>query len=258
MWKRKYWVLWILAFNFTFVIPDAEYSCQPPSDMFSSLGNFVQVFFRRTWPHGKVYFEMDASLSQEDHRVVKKSMKIIERLSCVRFVTRRAKDMLYVRIMRECRCDPTRKRCAYTGAYANVGPLPGGRLVISGACLSIYDNRSVGLVTHELFHTLGFNHHHERIDRDKYVSINYLNIQIPRLSSYKWNPLYLPNNIPYDCNSLMHYSDKSFSNGKGPTMTPRFPHSCDLTKTNYRPSAADIQLVNSVYKCRKKYSHRNP
>ena len=42
--------------------------------------------------------------------------------------------------------------------------------------------RSTALVMHELFHTLGILHHHERVDRDKYINVNFNNIQVEQVN----------------------------------------------------------------------------
>ena len=50
--------------------------------------------------------------------------------------------------------------------------------------------RSVRLITHELFHSLGILHHHERVDRDLYIKINWLNIRVSiyeALNTQLWN-----------------------------------------------------------------------
>ena len=70
------------------------------------------------------------------------------------------KHPLWLNISRNCACNPYDKRyqppslpntfhplcififsCQFIGAFANIGPLPGGRLVISGACLDPKDTR---------------------------------------------------------------------------------------------------------------------
>ena len=38
--------------------------------------------------------------------------------------------------------------------------------------------RSIGLILHELLHTLGFPHTHQRSDRDKYINVHFLNIEV--------------------------------------------------------------------------------
>ena len=143
-------------------------------------------------------------------------------------------------------------RCDFIGAFANIGPLRGGRLVISGACLDPRDPKSLRLITHELFHSLGIFHHHERIDRDIHISINWFNIPLSSWLQFIWNPLYLPDGIPYDCHSLMHYDETAFAiNKKIKTMTARNPRTCDLKSSSHKPTQADIQLLKIKYKCKK-------
>ena len=67
--------------------------------------------------------------------------------------------------------------------------------------------------------------------------------------SYKWNPLYFPNGIPYDCSSIMHYDDRNFGNGKGPTMTPRDPSTCRVDQQHTTMTQSDIELLNRMYNC---------
>ena len=151
-------------------------------------------------------------------------------------------------------------RCDFIGAFANIGPLRGGRLVISGACLDPRDPTSLRLVTHELFHSLGIFHHHERIDRDLYISINWLNIPLTSWLQFIWNPLYLPDGIPYDCHSLMHYDETAFAiNKKTKTLIARNPKTCDLKCPSHKPTQADIQLLRIKYNCKKeKTKYQSP
>ena len=105
-------------------------------------------------------------------------------------------------------------------------------------------------MTHELFHSLGIAHHHERIDRDLYIKINWLNIELPSWLQFKWNPFYLPDDIPYDCQSIMHYGSFAFAlNRDVKTLTARNPEFCDLNRPSYTPTRADIKLLNMKYEC---------
>lgn len=108
-----------------------------------------------------------------------------------------------------------------------------------------------GTVIHEILHAAGFMHEQNRPDRDKYVTVNYDNIQsgqntteINRVKVSK-GPFFFflillicfsgrENNfekaqssmidsqgIGYDYRSVMHYSANAFSRNGQPTINPK-------------------------------------
>lgn len=234
----------------------------PSSTPQQQLRQLLQILVDRRWPNSQVVYHLEESLLPQDRLVVTRAMQVIEDISCVRFVPYNPeKHLLSVSISRDCPCNPYKKSCKFIGAAANVGPLPHGigRLIITGACLEPSNPRSIGLITHELFHTLGISHLQERADRDLYVSINWFNIQLFSLFNFKWNPFYAAEGIPYDCDSIMHYDDSAFSNGRGPTMTARDPEHCDLRHplTNH-PTSGDEALLNKAYNCDRPVEYSEP
>jgi hypothetical protein len=60
---------------------------------------------------------------------------------------------------------------------------------------------------HELGHVLGFNHEHQRWDRDQFITIHYENIKPGRAPDYDWiaKTNWLVTSLPYDYRSIMHY-----------------------------------------------------
>jgi len=80
---------------------------------------------------------------------------------------------------------------------------------------------AVGVTVHEIMHALGLFHEQARPDRDEHIIVNWQNIQggesnfnYKKRSEQRVDRL----NLPYDYNSIMHYSSGTFSNGQGPTM----------------------------------------
>ena len=60
-------------------------------------------------------------------------------------------------------------------------------------------------VWHEMFHTIGLFHEHQRSDRDEYVKFNQINLQDPsRLNNFITLKVYKPV-WPYDITSILHY-----------------------------------------------------
>jgi len=80
---------------------------------------------------------------------------------------------------------------------------------------------AVSVTTHELMHALGLFHEQARPDRDTHIIVNWQNIQngqsnfnYAKRGQQKVDAL----GLPYDYQSIMHYSSNTFSNGNGPTM----------------------------------------
>jgi len=63
------------------------------------------------------------------------------------------------------------------------------------------------IVAHEIGHTLGLTHEHQRSDRDHFIRIVYENLQYYKDAFVKL-PLSADNFLPYNFNSIMHYAPK--------------------------------------------------
>lgn len=78
-----------------------------------------------------------------------------------------------------------------------------------------------GTVAHEIMHTLGFFHEHQRTDRSSYITIYTSNIESGKESNfytYSQNGYNGYNVGSYDINSIMHYSSYAFSSNGNPTI----------------------------------------
>ena len=84
----------------------------------------------------------------------------------------------------------------------------GGRQEIS------IENESLGTVCHEILHCLGFYHTQSREDRDKFVSINFGNIEGGKESNFQKESDKASNLGNYDFASVLHYSAKAFAKNK--------------------------------------------
>lgn len=115
------------------------------------------------------------------------------------------------------------------------------------------------LVFHELMHVLGFQHMHERSDRDKYIDINFDNIdpdmksQFDLLSSVGGS-----NNVTWDYNSVMLYGSVDFMKPELQQQKCKSPKCYTITKkgggmipTVYKktPTKQDLQNINALYAC---------
>lgn len=110
----------------------------------------------------------------------------------------------------------------------------------------------LGKVQHELIHVLGYNHMHNHVDRDEFVTINLENVGKSYLRNFvKVNPAYSSNfGTPYDFQSVMHYDRNAFSKNGEDTIVPRDRKYEDVIGNVERMSRGDVQRINTMYQCR--------
>ncbi|VDM43119.1 unnamed protein product [Toxocara canis] len=139
------------------------------------------------------------------------------------------------------------------GCYSYVGRI-GGRQVMSLAsdCLARH------IIWHEMMHAIGFEHEHQRPDRDAYIRVEYNNVipgQIVNFEKLKANEVDLYDDI-YDYHSIMHYDGTAFGQydrkamKRLATMIPlkrgiQLNENTDFTRL-------DIEKLNQLGKCTKR------
>lgn len=108
----------------------------------------------------------------------------------------------------------------------------------------------VGIVQHEIGHSLGFIHEQARPDQSAYLNIVYDNI-----SPFRWNN-FLPSSATevsdysykYDYGSVMHYNAYSFALDKGRiALETSDPYYQQTIGQRNGPSFIDIAQVNAAY-----------
>ncbi|XP_071143350.1 embryonic protein UVS.2-like isoform X1 [Mytilus edulis] len=106
-----------------------------------------------------------------------------------------------------------------------------------------------GVVLHEMNHATGFYHEQSRPDRDRYVQVNWDNIQSDKRLDFKKETQYIDTlGAPYDYGSIMHYGKDTFSANGKPTLIPLFdPKGTMGQRTDL--SLVDIWKINKLYKC---------
>ncbi|XP_058819644.1 seminal metalloprotease 1-like [Topomyia yanbarensis] len=204
-------------------------------------GNIIRNYLTEEykWPNATVYYKFEGSFPRSAIRRIKQAMQIISSVSCVRFLSKPSNEIDYVEITSElsgCWSD--------TGRHSQIT-----QLNLGPECYA-----SVGTPLHELMHTLGFLHQHTRPDRDQYIHVLYENvIQRPEyLFNFEiiepWTELAFP--LPYDFESIMHYSPAMYSRepSRLPTMIPRkIPPVSETIGQRNQLSTLDIIGINFLY-----------
>ena len=149
------------------------------------------------WPAGLVYYDFDASISQLNRDRTRAAMDLLEAEASMVFIPR-TNEPNYIHIIED------------GGNYSALGMQGGSQT------LSMYNWKSQFLICHELIHALGRLHQQSRSDRDDYITVNWECIDTAMAYNYDISPA--PNYGEYDFESVMHYSQWSFSIGC-PTMT---------------------------------------
>ncbi len=100
-------------------------------------------------------------------------------------------------------------------------------------------------IKHEFMHALGFFHEQNRIDRDKFVTIHYENMQPGMERQFGVFPGITTSK--YDTKSVMHYGPYSGSKNGEAVMTPKNPND-QIINYGYL-SPLDIEDIRKAYKC---------
>ncbi|XP_067306575.1 six-cysteine containing astacin protease 1 [Pseudorasbora parva] len=166
--------------------------------------------------------------SSQEKDVIFQGLRSFEKSTCIRFRPR-TKQRDYINIV------------SNSGCYSFVGRRSGGQTVSLDrtGCISL------NIVLHELLHTLGFHHEHNRSDRDNNVQILYKNIipgQERNFDKIKTNNL----ETAYDYSSVMHYGRFAFSKNREPTILPIPDNNVPIGHSE-KMSSNDILRINRLY-----------
>ncbi|XP_078489165.1 zinc metalloproteinase nas-6-like [Ciona intestinalis] len=180
-------------------------------------------------------YETSEYLSSAEKKEITQAIDEINDNTCLQFLPRKSNDSKehYIRFEWDEVCSSA------------VGKTGGAQeVILSQEC------STKGGVLHELMHTLGFLHEHNRPDRDQYINIEWENIIPEKRSRFnKWQVTEggVLNDFPYDVTSVTHYDSFAFSNNGEPTITglDGFP----LPTQNTNLSVLDIDKINHVYGC---------
>ncbi|XP_071334964.1 low choriolytic enzyme-like [Trachinotus anak] len=187
------------------------------------------------WPKSangnvEVPFILSEKYDTSERSQIFAALKDFESKTCIRFVPRAA-QRAYLSIEPRYGCSSLLGRI-------------GDKQVVS---LQRYGCIRHGIIQHELLHVLGFYHEHTRSDRDRYVRINWENVNeyfVYNFQKMDTDNLY----TPYDYSSVMHYGRTAFGKYGAETITPTRDPSAPIGQRD-RISDIDILRINKLYKC---------
>ena len=210
----------------------------------------------RNWsvdPNNKVprisYF-FHSSVKKMDKKVIKAAMKIISGKTCIIFnlVQENNENNAPLHHL-EIVIKTQTQFCESNGGVVKSVDGSGGKVKMSFDYSFRCGQKpwEINLVLHELGHVLGLAHTHRRPDRENFVNINQKCIkekERPQFSPLKWNEAETCD-VPYKCNSMMHYKANVFSNGCD-TFSAK-PGKCEEGIGGKEPIKEDWDLINRIH-----------
>lgn len=208
-----------------------------PTDFYDQVGR--GTWATNLWPNGVVPFIFDSNVEEPKRAQMLAAMQEWENVANVDFRPR-TNEISYVRIR-----DSEFNRSA-------VG------MQIGEQDIEILNWNFRFIMAHELAHTLGIWHEQSRPDRDRYIQINWDNIDdgeehnFDRHDSaglYPKQAYGLPDAQTYDFDSVMHYGQFDFSSNGQRTITVKPPNESWQSRIGQYDhlSRLDILTVSSLY-----------
>ncbi|CAF1035353.1 unnamed protein product [Adineta steineri] len=219
-----------------FILSCIAFRCDNPVRKRGDIGTL------KKWPDNTIPYEIDSVYSSGDVDLIKSSLAELSTKSgnCVKFVPRTSEHVVWVRVV------------SLDGCYSDVG------LAVETGLQQLSLDRSgcmtIDTIQHEFLHALGFPHEQTRLERDTYVKVLYENIQPNKKHNFDKDPQgsILSFGLPYDFNSIMHYTSDSFSTNGLPVMVPASQNDKSWRYTmgaGNKLTETDLYKVKKVYGC---------
>ncbi|XP_018367782.1 PREDICTED: zinc metalloproteinase nas-4 isoform X1 [Trachymyrmex cornetzi] len=196
------------------------------------------------WPNGIVKYYVHSSIVNEPLKFImlETALQMIMSKTCIKFV--RIDD--YAELLAN--GSWVNITGHDEGCYSDIGCNAYGPSILNLNVEECF--HTVGHAIHETLHTLGVYHEHMRPDRDKYISIIWENMKKGDEFNFELlnNSVVTDYGLPYDYDSIMHYSMTAFSTDRSlPTIIPKNFY-VEIGQRNHL-SYYDIQKLQIAYNC---------
>uniref|UniRef100_A0A8R1DLY2 Metalloendopeptidase n=1 Tax=Caenorhabditis japonica TaxID=281687 RepID=A0A8R1DLY2_CAEJA len=188
------------------------------------------------WENNIVPYTISPKYNQNQKNILISSLRFFETVSCFKFIERTSQvDFLFI--------------VPLNGCYSYVGKI-GGRQTVSLAadCLADY------IIWHEMMHALGFEHEHQRPDRDVFIRVDYSNVIPGQLINFdKLQASLVDYPDTYDYKSIMHYDGHAFGridNTRRVRLATMIPLKTGIRlDDNMKFTSTDIEKLNRLGMC---------
>jgi Astacin (Peptidase family M12A) len=190
-------------------------------------GQSATTIFKNYWPKNTVVYDFDANLPQQKRSEFQTAIDKIVAKTHLRFV-RRSNESIFVTIKQGNSCSS-----------------PVGRT--NNGVITIHPNAYCGVsgMIHEIGHTLGLWHEHQRKDRDGWINIK----RYPSFSEDDWQANFGSNYVqdsgPYDLSSIMHYRGGRYNGFEIVATNPA--NNVILNAAVSDLSSGDVASINRIY-----------
>ena len=196
------------------------------------------VDWRYRWPNGILYYRLTGWFEPWQRQEIEHTLSRLERRigsNCVKFRMSNRWDAVKIRQGPDC--------------SATVGYLRSRHQQSMSLGRGCWDQ---GTIMHEFLHSLGIHHTQNRWDRNRYVRINYQNIE-PRNRHIFWREdRWIADSfgLRYDFDSIMHYDGFAFAYNKNyRTIITKHWQDQDRIGQNEGLSDGDVELIRRMYQC---------
>ena len=168
---------------------------RPTADTILSLGRIRKNPRNYIWSNGVVPFEIDSVFSDNRRREILRAMQVWSARVALKFKSRvNEKDYIFIQA-----------GSSGSGCFSDLGRI-GGRQILNleGGCFD------TGVIAHVIGHALGFEHEHNRPDRDTYIHVHTDRILPEYHHHFKKRYSRGLHIADYDVDSLMHYGSHAF------------------------------------------------
>jgi hypothetical protein len=194
------------------------------------------------WTDGIIPYEFDSSVNPSMKQFINAAIQDFADYTCIKFKPRTSEPN-WIKFIDD-----------QDGCYSYVGNIKRGGQPLA---LQYPGCDSKGTAIHEIMHAIGFGHEQCRPDRDQFIEVITGNVQPSMMNNFdKYDGVggRAKGNVfgfAYDFNSIMHYSNDSFSMTRG-GLTMRRRDGKPLVVQHLGFSDYDVKKVNLYYECAKK------